>query len=556
MDFTEEDSDSTFECDVDMAPLIKRHDDDEDVDHYSTKDGGKPEWTVRRVACHTFVMFMAVGLIFTSLLFLPWFTKYMYKAFIDHVIVLDPASPIFNDWAYPPLPVYGRFYFFDIENPKGVVRGERPKVTERGPYVYRMILDRDNITFNDNDTVSFLVRYRYFFDESRSVGPESDTITALNAPLMTTAYMMKDYQFLVRTALNGVLYELDESLTNRHTIREILWGYDEPLFRLAQQFISVPPGFESGQFGFLAGMNDTYAGLFTMYTGKENRSLINSIDRVNGEDRLSFWWSEDANEIRSSTDGSMYHPDIQKDETLRMYQPNLCRSISYNFVSEENFKGVPVLKFGLSPSTFSNSTAFPPNRGFCSGQRDLCGPSGVMRQDPCRFGSPVAISNPHFFGGQQTLIDSIEGLSPNASLHQSYTLVEPKTGMPFMVKFRLQINMFMKPVSGIRDTVKIRETYLPLLWMEQGLELDQETVAQFKMGFVDLWNIVMGIQWLLFGVGVVILLILLGKTAKLLVPSSPDDKKLKKDKNGNDETVCRHEVQSSDTEQEEDPVET
>eukprot|EP00057_Strongylocentrotus_purpuratus_P023484 XP_011677958.1 PREDICTED: scavenger receptor class B member 1 [Strongylocentrotus purpuratus] len=215
-----------------------------------------------------------------------------------------------------------------------------------------------------------------------------------------------------------------------------------------------------------------------------------------------------------------------------MYQPPLCRSVSYDFVKDSSYEGIPLLKFSLSPSTYMNATAFPPNEGFCSGQRELCGPSGVMRQDPCHFGSPVAISNPHFLGGQQTLFDDVDGLSPNSSLHDSYMEVEPKTGIPFVMKFRVQINMFVKPVGGIRETEEIREMYLPLLWIEQSVEANDQIVAEFKLGFVEVWNIIVGVEWLLFSIGIIIILLLLVKTARVALKSGDVEKDVE-DFNGN-----------------------
>ncbi|XP_041484876.1 scavenger receptor class B member 1-like isoform X1 [Lytechinus variegatus] len=541
----EDDDDSPFECDIDLAPLIKRPLDDVDKD--PTKYGVKRKCTPRLVVCHAFLLLMALALIFTGLLFLPWFVERMYGYVIHRVFVLDPNSRLYPEWQRPTLPIYQNVYFFDIQNPDDLMNGQRPKIVEKGPYSYRMELARDNVSFHDNDTVSYLLRYRYYFDEERSVGPESDTVTALNSPLLTTAHMMENYQFLVRTAIRGLLYELDERPVVTKTVSEIMWGYQEPLLTMAKQFQSVPPEFESGQFGYFVGLNTSYVGQFNVYTGQENENLVNLIDRVDGSSNLNFWWSEEANSVKNSTDGSMYHPNVQKTETLSMYQPPLCRSVSFEFEKDSSYRGIPLLKFSLSPSTYQNATAFPPNEGFCSGHRELCGPSGVLRQDPCRFGSPLAISNPHFFGGQQTLFDDVDGLSPNASLHESYMEIEPKTGMPFVLKFRVQINMYTHPVDGIGETGRLREMYLPLLWIEQSIEADDRIVGEFKFGFVRLWNLVVGVEWLLFAIGVIILLILLVRSARIAVISD-DVEKDKEDTNGNNNSINRREKTTKERE--------
>lgn len=83
MHMMEDDDDSSFECDVDMAPLIKRPLDD--IEQNLTKDGVKRKCTPRLVVCHAFLLLMALALIFTGLLFLPWSVESMYGYVIHHV---------------------------------------------------------------------------------------------------------------------------------------------------------------------------------------------------------------------------------------------------------------------------------------------------------------------------------------------------------------------------------------------------------------------------------------------------------------------------------------
>ena len=41
------------------------------------------------------------------------------------------------------------------------------------------------------------------------------------------------------------------------------------------------------------------------------------------------------------------------------------------------------------------------------------------------LGAPVLISKPHFLGADQSILDAVEGLTPNPELHESYIDVEP-----------------------------------------------------------------------------------------------------------------------------------
>ena len=44
---------------------------------------------------------------------------------------------VYKIWEEPPFVIYWKFYFFDVANPIEVMKGEKPSVFQRGPYVYR-----------------------------------------------------------------------------------------------------------------------------------------------------------------------------------------------------------------------------------------------------------------------------------------------------------------------------------------------------------------------------------------------------------------------------------
>ena len=53
------------------------------------------------------------------------------------MMVIDPKSPIYAEWQDPTLPIYTRFYFFDLQNPDEVLKGGEPDVVQIGPYSYK-----------------------------------------------------------------------------------------------------------------------------------------------------------------------------------------------------------------------------------------------------------------------------------------------------------------------------------------------------------------------------------------------------------------------------------
>ncbi|XP_054758887.2 scavenger receptor class B member 1-like [Lytechinus pictus] len=125
-----------------------------------------------------------------------------------------------------------------------------------------------------------------------------------------------------------------------------------------------------------------------------------------------------------------------------------------------------------------------------------------MRQDPCRFGSPSAISNPHFFQGDPALHEAVGGLNPQAKYHQHYMEVEPLMGMPYVLKMRLQISMITLPLWMITEVKNVRNMVMPVLWFEQSVEADDTIVGYYETGFVLTAYIALIVKWIIFSIGV------------------------------------------------------
>lgn len=50
---------------------------------------------------------------------------------------IDPSSISFQMWKDIPVPFYLSVHFFEVLNPKQVLQGAKPVLSQRGPYVYR-----------------------------------------------------------------------------------------------------------------------------------------------------------------------------------------------------------------------------------------------------------------------------------------------------------------------------------------------------------------------------------------------------------------------------------
>ncbi len=66
----------------------------------------------------------------------------------------------------PPVPVYMKLYFFNVENAKNVtLLGSRPFLREVGPYVYREVRRKEDLLEVEGDQLYYSSYMEYYFDE-------------------------------------------------------------------------------------------------------------------------------------------------------------------------------------------------------------------------------------------------------------------------------------------------------------------------------------------------------------------------------------------------------
>lgn len=105
----------------------------------------------------------------------------MFDAIISSIFVITPHSLVFDVWRKAPVVVNSDFYFFNWTNPEEIHNLTRkPKFKQVGPYSFKRVAEKVNITWNSNNTVSYRLLQSYHFDEKRSKGKLTDLITTIN----------------------------------------------------------------------------------------------------------------------------------------------------------------------------------------------------------------------------------------------------------------------------------------------------------------------------------------------------------------------------------------
>ncbi|KAM9793685.1 scavenger receptor class B member 1 isoform X2 [Syngnathus typhle] len=394
--------------------------------------------------------------------------------------VIDPQNQMtYRMWKDIPVPFYMSVYFFHVLNPKEVLNGEKPMLEQRGPYVYRKRCQKDNITFHANNTVTYLEYRRYFFEPGMSAGNESDVVTIPNMLVLGAAVMMENLPFALRLMISATFKSFKEGPFLTKTVGELMWGYDSGLVDFLNKYLpgTLP---SSGKFGLFSEFNNSNTGLFTVFTGQDDIGNVHRVDSWNGLTELSYWRTPQCNMI-NGTAGQMWPPFMTRDSTLAFYSPDACRSMELVYQRAGSMKGIPLYRYVAPKTLFANGSDYAPNQGFCP-----CRQSGLLNVSSCRHNSPVFISHPHFFNADPVLLDFVHGLQPTEDQHGLFIDIHPQTGVPLNVSIRLQLNLYVKRVSGITETGKIPETVMPMIWFEESGYMDGPVLDTFHTNLVVL----------------------------------------------------------------------
>jgi len=202
-------------------------------------------------------------------------------------------------------------------------------------------------------------------------------------------------------------------------------------------------------------------------TGKKDRKEVNQIVQWNGTQTLSFWGSVQANEI-NGTNSEQFHMNVKHDEQLMIFvAPQVMRSIGLVYIEEVQIHGVIMYRFNIPNSVAANASEVPQNAAYYQ-----FGRSGVMNRTAASNLSPVYLSKPHFLDADPYYLNAVEGLNPNAEIHESIVDIEPITGLPMNAYERLQINMRVQDVFVTYENMT--EVYLPVVWVEQAVTITAE----------------------------------------------------------------------------------
>ncbi|XP_071166283.1 lysosome membrane protein 2-like isoform X1 [Mytilus edulis] len=444
---------------------------------------------------------------------------------LKKMMPLVKGTKTYNYWINPPIPIDFQLYFFHVVNPEEIVQnGAKPVLEEKGPYTYRLIDTKENLTHHKNFTVSYNERNVYVFQRHLSVGDENDTFTSLNLPLITaTTLVTYEYAFIREMAKLFFDISQDADLFVKHSVKDLLWGYTDPLLATVKQLLHVFDIPFNDRFGFFYQLNNSIANNYTVYTGEDNLDKISQFTQWDGKSKLTFWSSDTCNMI-NGTDGNIFHPHIKDTDQLYLFYPQICRSYMISFEKKGEFKGVRYSRFIMKDDVFASIKTNPENAGFCT-PRNKCLPSGLINNTECRKGTPVIISQPHFLGADQSVIDSFDGIRPNKDLHETYIDLVPLIGNLVRTQRTIQINMFVEKSMYISQTKNINYFYFPVMYIKEKASLTDSLAAQFRDELQNPLLIVFYAKYCCIGIGIVLLLLVAGYCLRIKIKAFKHEKK-------------------------------
>ncbi|KAJ6637985.1 Scavenger receptor class B member 1 [Pseudolycoriella hygida] len=443
------------------------------------------------------------------------------------------GSLLFFLFKNPPLEVFISVYVFNVTNVEAFLskKDSKLKVEEVGPYVYREFLEHTNYTFHSNGTLTYFPKRTVKFIREKSVGdPKTDIVTVPNIPYLGASTAAAEMSVFAALALSTLTATLNSQPMLNLTVEDYLWGYEDRLVKLASNVIPKIITFES--FGILDRMFDEGTNavtinlpqrveqhkeelerqlhaahtepksdnadenLFTNFIDSEQENVADSMDKKdthdtykpqirdysidswNGLGGLDYWgYSNNENDASKNTmcntlsgtyDGTLFPQNISQNEEFRVYRKAFCRTLPIRFDHAGEMDGLQAYYFELAENAFDSEIDDPSSSCFCSNGK--CLKKGLGNITPCYYNIPTAVSYPHFYRSDPSLLNEVDGLEPNAERHSSEIILQPQLGVPMRVHSRLQINLLLNK-SKFNSRVKpFDNTVIPIVWVEISVE--------------------------------------------------------------------------------------
>ncbi|ENN71632.1 hypothetical protein D910_12528 [Dendroctonus ponderosae] len=409
-----------------------------------------------------------------------------YNILYEWKIQFGPGGEIFSLWEKPPVDLFLKVYLWNVTNSEEFMSGKAKKLKfqEVGPYTYREVLTHENITFNDNGTLTSIPSHPLVWEPTLSEGrKESDLLILPNIALLSIADVVSKKGLFTRLGLNLIIRQTNAQPLVQMTAKEFMFEYKSTLMNLGNTF--MPSWIYFDKLGLIDRMYEFRGDYETVFTGTDGLSNSGLTDTYNGSPKIPQWASPCGN-INGSSDGTKFPSKIKPNDTLLFFRKSMCRAKPLVHVADTVVDGFSGYVYHFPNDTDDNGRDFEKNRCFCQ-EKDIeqCKPRGLLDVRNCYYGFPIALSYPHFYEADPVLFDKVEsGLNPDPQKHQTFFIIEPNSGTPLNLAVRYQINMALGNLQNIANSGRFSNMVLPMLWIEIGMYgLPSSLKMRFKFYF-------------------------------------------------------------------------
>ncbi|XP_063536598.1 protein croquemort-like [Cydia strobilella] len=446
-----------------------------------------------------FVVLGAVAVVYWPALFFAQLQKMM---------VLSNTSTSFGIWREVPIPMYLECFMLNITNVDEILAGHNVsiRVSQMGPYVYREHHTKENITWHDNNTISYFNKRTWHFQPDMSNGSLSDLVTSINPIIVTVAHMVRHQNSAIRMLAEVFMRALHDNIFLTANVSSWLFdGIDDRVLDISSQIPVVQLPFD--KFGWFYTRNGSmeYDGIFLMNTGAADFLELGNIEKWKYSNRTVY--RDECGEVRGSS-GELWAPELGQPE-VQVFAPDICTYLTLGIDKEVHVDGIDGVQYAANVSVFDNGYNYPSTACYCDWNRDRdCLPPGALNVSACRYGAPAFVSLPHFLHTDPYYPSKIQGLEPTDE-HNFRLALEMLTGMPLQVAAQLQINMLVRHVNlvSLNNQLPDPDTLVPMFWFRQEVHI---TPAYARMARMAL-NLRYGVPYALYTLtGLGLLLIVSG----------------------------------------------
>ena len=126
--------------------------------------------------------------------------------------------------------------------------------------LFRQSWEKVALEFNDNGTVSFQQKKTFRFDAEASVGDVDDMVVVPNIPMLSATSQSKHAARFLRLAMASIMDILKIKPFVEVSVGQLLWGYEDPLLKLAKDVVPKEQKLPYEEFGLMYGVSCSGAG--------------------------------------------------------------------------------------------------------------------------------------------------------------------------------------------------------------------------------------------------------------------------------------------------------